>query len=195
MSQKESSESRPQIEATLLLWKGNIRTFDEKGTIAESLAAVGDRIIGVGSDKDLSSVVGPRTEVVDLGGRTVLPGFIDAHEHLSLFSEMRLQLDLSPSRIDNSLEKLLNLIQSEVQRSGPGEWIRGVFYDDTKLKDGRGVTIEDLDAVAPENPVIVVHVSGNVGVVNSEALRRGNLDKDTPDPKGGDLVGMRKLDS
>jgi predicted amidohydrolase YtcJ len=187
MSQKESSVNGSQMEATLLLRNGNIRTFDEKGTTAKSLAAAGDRIIGVASDDSLAGLVGSQTAVIDLGGRTVVPGFIDAHEHLSQFSEMRLQLDLSPSRIDNSLRKLLNLVQSEAQSHGPGEWVRGVLYDDTKLKDGRGVTIEDLDAVAPENPVILHHVSGNIGVLNSEALRRGNIGSNTPDPKGGKI--------
>jgi len=187
MAERKFGRNGSQIEATLLLRNGNIRSFDEEGTIVESLAAVGDRIIALGSNKDTRPLMGPRTKEIDLAGRTVLPGFIDAHEHLSFFSEMLLQLDLSPSRIDNSLEKLLELIRSEAKRVGPGEWVRGVLYDDTKMKEKRGLTIYDLDSVAPENPVIVIHVSVNVGVVNSEALRRGKLDKNSPDPKGGKL--------
>ncbi len=113
--------------------------------MAESLAAVGDRIIAVGSNKDLACLVGPRTCRLNLEGRTVLPGFIDAHEHLSQFSAISLQLDFSASKINN-VEELLELVRSQVERLPDGEWVRGLLYDDTKMSDGRTLTREDLDA-------------------------------------------------
>lgn len=173
-------------EATLLIQNAKIHTFDEKHTIAESLAAIGDRIVAVGSNTGLANLAGSQTEKLDLGGRTVLPGFIDAHEHLAAFSQNLLMLDLSPSRI-NSTNKLLELVRSVTRHLPAGEWIRGANYDDTKMLDGRTLTREDLDSVAPDHPVIVIHVSGNIGIVNSEALRRGGLNEKTPDPKGGKL--------
>jgi len=180
------SQTSPEPEATLLIQNAKIHTFDGKDTMAESLAAIGDRIVAVGSNKELAKLAGSQTEKLDLGGRTVLPGFIDAHEHLAAFSQNLLMLDLSPSRI-NSTNKLLELVRSVTRHLPTGEWIRGANYDDTKMLDGRILTRDDLDSVAPSHPVIVIHVSSNIGIVNSEALRRGGLDEKTPDPKGGKL--------
>jgi predicted amidohydrolase YtcJ len=183
---KKLSQTGSKPEATLLIQNAKIVTLDGKGTIAESLVAIGDRIVAVGSNKELANLAGPRTEKLDLGGRTVLPGFIDAHEHLAIFSQNLLQLDLSPPKV-TSTDELLKLVRSEADHLSVGEWIRGVLYDDTKMRDGRTLTREDLDSVAPNHPVIVIHVSGNIGIVNSEALRRGGLDEKIPDPKGGKL--------
>jgi len=123
---------------------------------------------------------------MDLGGRTVLPGFIDAHEHLSNVAEIPLQLDLS-SPSPKSITELLERIKSEAEHLPSGQWIRGIRYDDTLIRDGHSLSREDLDAAAPHHPVVVTHVSFHWGVVNSEALRRGEIDESTPDPKGGKL--------
>jgi hypothetical protein len=171
-----------KIKPDLLIQNAKIRTLDNRGTVTQSLAAANRWIIGLGSNEDLADLAGPQTKILDLSGRTVLPGFIDAHEHLSQFCEIPLQLDLSAA---NSIKNLLELIRSEVEHLPPGEWVRGVLYDDTKLSEGRILTREDLDSVAPYHPVIVVHVSIHWGIVNSEALRRGGIDENTPDPKGG----------
>ena len=120
---------------------------------------------------------------MDLKGRTVLPGFIDAHQHLSIFSQVPLQLNLSVLQVQ-SVEKLLEIVQSEAKRLPRGEWIRGVLYDDTKMFGDRALIKEDLDSVAPYHPVIIIHVSYNWSIVNSEALRRGGIDEMTPDQKG-----------
>ncbi|MBW2057893.1 MAG: amidohydrolase [Deltaproteobacteria bacterium] len=187
MGTAERSDSKgPTAEATLLVENARIRTLDERGTVAESLAAMGDRIIAVGSNKELAGLAGRATERLDLEGRTVLPGFIDAHEHLSSFAEMFLQVDLSPDRV-RSLSELAEVIRSEAERLPEGEWIRGILYDDTKMEEQRLLTRDDLDRVAPRHPVIVSHVSLHWGIANSEALRRGGLDETSPDPEGGRL--------
>jgi len=122
------------MEATLLLENGRIRTLDEKGTVTESLVALDDRIVAVGSSRELSALAGRGTKRLDLGGRTVLPGFIDTHEHLSDFAEMALEVDVSPNRV-KSLRELLGLIRLEVDRLPHGEWIRASLYDDTKMEE------------------------------------------------------------
>jgi len=186
MKSEKSIQTKFKVEATLLIQNAKIRTFDNNSPTVESLASFGDRIIAVGSNEELANLVGPGTEKLDLEGRTVLPGFIDAHEHLAIFSQNLLQLDLSPSKINNT-DELLQLVRYEADNRPIGEWIRGVLYDDTKMRDSRILTREELDAIAPNHPIIVVHVSGNIGIVNSEALRRGGLNEKTPDPKGGKL--------
>jgi predicted amidohydrolase YtcJ len=184
------------MPADLLILNARIRTLDDHGTVARCLAAANGRILAVDAAHALESLAGPGTTVLDLQGRTVLPGFIDAHEHLSWFAEEPLKLNLSSDRI-KSLSELLALIRSEASRLSPGEWIRGVLYDDTKMSEGRALTREDLDAAAPRHPVIVVHVSGHWAVVNSAALELGGLDERSPDPKGGALgrnPGTGRLD-
>ncbi len=170
----------------LLVLNARIRTLDDHRTVACSLAAASGKILAVDASHALESLAGPGTTVLDLQGRTVLPGFIDAHEHLSWFAEEPLKLNLSPERI-KSLSDLLARIRSEASRLQPGEWIQGVLYDDTKMAEGRPLTRDDLDAAAPAHPVIVVHVSGHWAVVNSTALKSGGLDERSSDPKGGAL--------
>jgi branched-chain amino acid transport system ATP-binding protein len=144
------------------------------------------RILAIGASQDLEPLAGPDTCMLDLGRRTVLPGFIDAHEHLSWFAEEPLKLNVSSGQV-NSLAELLKKVHGAAAKLAPGEWIQAVLYDDTKMAEGRRLTRDDLDPVAPENPVIVVHVSGHWAVVNSAALKAGGLTDRTPDPKGGTL--------
>lgn len=174
------------MHADLIIQNGRIRTLDSKGTIAKSVAALNGQIIGIGSDQDLRHLIGQETESIDLEGKTVLPGFIDAHEHLSLFAEMPLQLDLSPKQV-SSLSELLDKIAIETRELNPGEWIRGVLYDDTKMAEKRMLTRHDLDKVTPVNPVLVLHVSCHWGIVNSRALELAGLNEKSPDPEGGVL--------
>jgi predicted amidohydrolase YtcJ len=174
------------VHADLLIHNASIQTLDQQSTRAESLAVLDGKIIAVGSNNELSALGGPETRKLDLGGRTVLPGFIDSHEHLSWFAENLLKLDLSADKVA-SLDQLKSMVSEEARRLGPGEWIRGNCYDDTKMTDGRRLTRDDLDAAAPDNPVIIVHISGHWAVVNSKALEIGKLDENSPDPEGGSL--------
>jgi len=175
------------MKATLLIQNARIRPLDDKIREAESIAVIGDRILAVGMNGDLAGLAGPDTRVLDLSGRVVLPGFIDAHQHFSTFSQFPLQLNLSPSKVD-TIAKMLDSIASETKHLPPGEWIRGRGYDHTKIKDGRLPSRAELDAVSPLHPVVLVHVSAHGAIVNSEALRRGRLDVKTPDPVGGKYV-------
>ena len=174
------------MHADLFIHNASIRTLDHHNTKADCLAVLDGKVLAVGRKDDLSALAGPETHVLDLGGRTVLPGFIDAHEHLSWFAENLLKLDLSADRV-KSLDQLKSMVSDEAKRMGPGEWVRGNCYDDTKMTDGRRLTRDDLDAAAPDNPAIVVHISGHWAVVNSKALELGHLDDNSPDPEGGGL--------
>jgi predicted amidohydrolase YtcJ len=174
------------MKADFLIRNARIRTLDERGTQAESLAALNGRILAVGSSQDLEPLAGPDTCVLDLGHRTVLPGFIDAHEHLSWFAEEPLKLNVSSGEV-RSLAELLKKVNEEAARLAPGQWIQAVLYDDTKMAECRRLTRDDLDRAAPQHPVIVVHVSGHWAVVNSAALKAGGLTDQSPDPKGGAL--------
>jgi predicted amidohydrolase YtcJ len=172
--------------ADLFLQNAMIRTMDHSRPLVESLAVFGDRILAVGDWHNLCGLIGPGTEVLDLEGRTVLPGFIDAHEHLSWFAENRLKLDLSAERVSD-LDQLKRAVSAEARKLGKGEWVRGYAYDDTKMADGRRLNRDDLDAAAPHHPVVAIHISGHWAVVNSRALELGGLDRNSPDCPGGEL--------
>ncbi len=174
------------MKAELLLTNAKIRTMDTSRPLAQSLAVLNGRIIAIGDNHELANLAGPDTIVLNLKEKTVLPAFIDAHEHLSWFSESSLTLNCSPQKT-NSIEKLLSLVKRETDMAGPGEWIRGIQYDDTKMSENRVLNRRDLDIAAPNNPVIVIHVSGHWAVVNSAALKLGELNRHSVNPKGGVL--------
>jgi predicted amidohydrolase YtcJ len=174
------------MQADLIFKNAVVKTMDSARPSADAVAFYRDRILAVGANDDVTALAGPRTECLDLAGKTVLPGFIDAHEHLSWFAEGFLNLDCSPQRAD-SIEKLLEIIKRRVLETEPGGWVRGVLYDDTKMKDGRVLHRDDLDKAAPETPVLVVQVSGHWGVVNSKALELGGLHRDSAAAPGGEL--------
>ncbi len=155
------------------------------GSDPEAICVDGGRIAAVGAVSDLRDLH-PKAEVRDLRDSVIVPGFNDAHLHLLMTAEDLLHLDLSADAV-HSIAELENLIQREAAQQPAGTWIRGSRYDDAKLEDGRGVTRWDLDRVAPDHPVLVVHVAGHWGVVNSAALRLGELDERTQEPPGGAL--------
>ena len=174
------------IYADLYIRNADIHTFDPQTPRAEALAVKNGVILATGREADLAGLAGPETRVVDLQGKTVLPGFIDAHEHMSWFAENSLKLILSADRV-NSIAQIMDLVASEAKSLPTSDWIRGTGYDDTKMAEGRRLTRTDLDRAAPDHPVIVVHISGHWAVVNSKALQLGGLDETSRDPEGGSL--------
>lgn len=125
----------------------------------------------------------PAAEVVDFGDATIIPGLYDAHIHLAITAEDLLHLDLSAAAV-RTTDDLLATVKAEAGKIGPGEWVRGSRYDDAKT----GVlTRQDLDRVAPDNPVLVVQVAGHWGVVNSAALRAFGIEESSTPPPGGDF--------
>ncbi len=173
------------MKADLLVVEARIHTLDDNPTTFEALACLNGRIIAIGASKELQALIGPATTALDLDGRTVLPGFIDAHEHLSWFAEEPLKINASVAYA-KTLADLTRMVRDEAVRIAPGEWVCGVLYGDTKTEGGE-LTREELDRAAPANPVIIVHVSGHWAVVNSAALAAGGLTDESPNPKGGEF--------
>jgi hypothetical protein len=170
--------------------------MDRKGSVAQAIAIWKTLVLAVGTDAEIESLASPEAQRLNLQGRTILPGFIDAHEHLSWFAEESLQLNCSPQRLA-SLTELIGLVGGEASKIAPGEWIRGVLYDDTKMIEGRILTRDDLDVAAPDHPVIIIHVSSHWAVVNSAALQLGGLNDQSFNPTGGELgrePGSGRLD-
>lgn len=171
-----------QTRAELILHHGNIITIDDRQPKAEAVAIAGGRFFAVGSNDDVLNLKSAATRRIDLEGKTVVPGFIDAHTHLGysgLRHLTRLDCDL------RSIEAIKGAIRAYAQETPVGEWVAGFKYDDTKTAEGRALTRSDLDEVAPEHPVFIEHRGGHTAYVNSLALERAGIGEDTPDPQGG----------
>jgi predicted amidohydrolase YtcJ len=149
----------------------------------EALAIRGGTVLATGSARELTARY-PGAEQVDLGDGVLSPGFNDVHTHLAIAAEDLLHLDLSAGAV-GSLAELTAAIAREARRTPAGGWIRGSRYDDAKMREDRLLTRADLDAVAPDHPVLVVHVAGHWAVVNSAALALGGLTADSEPPDGG----------
>ncbi|MCZ6782233.1 MAG: amidohydrolase [Proteobacteria bacterium] len=167
---------------------GPILTMDANDTVAEALAVEGDRIVAVGDEAELRAWTEREgAEVVDLAGRALLPGFIDAHGHFPGEGLTALHVDVgSPpvgtvEKIDDVLERL----RARAAETSSGDWILGIGYDDTLLAEMRHPTRADLDRASEDHPIALLHVSGHLATTNSAALRELGIDAATPDPEGG----------
>jgi len=170
--------------ADLLFKNGNIYTVDDARPKAEAVAVKADRIVFVGSNGEAQKYVGRNTRVIDLGGRTMVPGMTDAHHHLSGvgFREMTLNLEGI-----NNLEDFLAKVKERVVKKKPGEWVTGRGWIETFWTPPVFPTRWDLDKVAPDNPVFLDRADGHGAVANSAALKIAGVDKSTPSPFGGEI--------
>ena len=180
----------PAPPASQAFVNATVLTMDEAGSVAEAVVVEGDRIVAVGSRADIEGHIDADTVVHDLGGRVLLPGFIDAHGHFPGSGLSKLATDLTSPPVGRMerMQDVLDALRASVAETASGEWILGFGYDDTLLAEKRHPTREDLDGVSTEHPIYLWHVSGHMGVGNSLALERGGIGDDTPDPEGGVIV-------
>ena len=170
--------------ADIVLKNGNVYTADDKTPQAQAIAVKGDRIVFVGTNAAAQKYVGANTRVVDLNGKTVLPGFTDSHQHLSGVGQREMTLNLEGT---TSLEDLLAKVKARVDQAKPGEWVTGRGWIETHWSPPAFPTRWDLDKVAPNNPVILGRADGHGAVANSAALKIAGVDKNTPNPFGGEV--------
>ncbi|MFN2459204.1 MAG: amidohydrolase [Candidatus Velthaea sp.] len=149
----------------------------------EAFAFAGERILATGTLAAMRERF-DGAEVLDMRDAVIAPGFNDAHAHLSIAAEDMLHLDLSIDAVQ-SLAEIASTLGARAAGTPAGEWIRGSRYDDAKMAEGRVLTRWDLDAVSREHPILVVHVAGHWGVVNTKALEFGGLDDASEPPPGG----------
>ena len=177
--------------ADLALINGNVVTVDEDNPSAEALAVVGDRIVAVGSNDEIGAMIGDATEVVDLAGRTAIPGFIEGHGHYTSFGGSLMILDFRYSR---SFAEIVEQVAAATETTPPGEWIigRGWHQDKWQTKEDvlvEGLPVHDsLSAVTPDHPVMLIHTSGHGVFVNRKAMSLVELDDTTEAPEGGEIV-------
>lgn len=170
----------------LALINGRILTVNERFDIAEAIAVRGDRIIAVGSNAEIKNKITEETEVIDLDGRTVLPGIFDSHLHMLGTGLSMLMVDCRTPPM-KSIEDIKHAVKERAESLKPGEWVEGRGWDQAKLAEHRNPNRWDLDDVAPNNPVFLTRTCGHVVVVNSKALEISGIDEDTPQPVGGTI--------
>ena len=177
-------------DSTTLFHNGSVITMDSSNRVAKALLVRGNRIAAVGDYEALRHQAGNRTKHVDLGGHTIVPGFIDAHGHFPGEGLSSVYADLRSPPVGNidSIEMLIARLREHAKSVGRGKWCFGFGYDDTLVAEKRHPTREDLDRVSSDKPVAALHVSGHVVAVNSRALELLGIGPETPDPDGGRIV-------
>ncbi|BBC38863.1 Amidohydrolase family protein [Streptomyces graminofaciens] len=176
---------------TLVLTGGQVLTVDSAFTVAEGVAVRGREIVAVGTDAEMRALAGPTTRIVELAGRTVLPGINDSHLHGAAYglSKPPFAIDVAHPTV-GSIADITAVVAEAVRKAQPGEWIVGLGWDPGYLAEcladqGRFPHRADLDAVAPDHPVCLTDFSQHMLWANSAALRLCGIDADTEAPDGG----------
>ena len=177
--------------ADLVLRNGRVVTVDEAKPEGQAIAVTGGKVTFVGSNAEIAKYVGPKTEVIDLAGATAIPGLIEGHGHFTGVGEAKLGLELMPTK---SWDEIVAMVGEAAKKARPGQWIVGRGWHQEKWSKTPSPNVEgfpmhaSLDAVSPNNPVILTHASGHASFANGMALKLSNITKDTQNPNGGEIL-------
>jgi predicted amidohydrolase YtcJ len=172
-------------QADLVVTNARVYTSDVNRPAAEALAVRGGRILFVGSNRGALALAGPRTERLDLAGKTVIAGMVDAHAHLLGLGQALRTVDLVGTR---SYDEVIARVAERARTARPGEWIRGRGWDQNDWADTRFPTHAALTRAVPNNPVYLTRVDGHAALVNARALELAQVGAATPDPSGGRFI-------
>ncbi len=177
--------------ADLVLYNGKVVTLDSSNTVAQAIAVQGDRILAVGSNKQITKLANSKAKVIDVHGALVIPGLIEGHAHFLSLGKALMTLDLSKAQ---SWPDIVDSVGRRALRARPGEWILGRGWHQEKWRTMPRPLVEGypvhsaLSAVSPNNPVILTHASGHAVFVNQKAMELAGITAQTPDPEGGRIV-------
>jgi len=170
----------------LIVFNANVRTVDSERPTAEAFAVKAGRFVAVGSDDDITGLAGSGTERFDAGRMTVLPGFIDCHNHAPGTTLLYEVLVGNPYEVEFvTIDSIVQKLSARARTTPPGNWVEGYFFDDTKVRDNRQLNVHDLDRVSRDHPVVVRHRGGHTSYYNSKAFELAGVGMGTPNPPGG----------
>jgi len=175
----------------MVLLNARIVTLEASQPQVEALAVGGNRIAAIGTTAAIRRYVGERTQVIDLNGRLVIPGFIEGHAHFTGVGLSKLNLDLTKAK---TWDEIVRMVEGAAKNARPGEWIygRGWHQEKWTVKPSPAVegfpTHDSLSQVSPHNPVLLTHASGHATFANAKAMELSGITRDTPNPSGGDFL-------
>jgi predicted amidohydrolase YtcJ len=183
------------IVADLVLQNGKIYTAEDPDNTYEAIALKKDKILAIGSNDEIVSNVNQTTTVIDLEGKTIIPGFIDSHAHFMSLGYLKLNLDLNKT---SNWSEILEMVQTAVKKRKPGTWIEGGGWHQEKWEKLPKTMVEgypvhnELSAISPNNPVYLNHTSGHAILVNRMAMELAGINDKTTDPEGGRIIRDEK---
>ena len=170
----------------LVVFNAKVYTVDPQTPRAEAFAVKGGRFVAVGSTADIRGLVGKSTQAIDARQMTVVPGFIDTHNHAPGNVLLYEVIVGNPAEVEFvTIKSIVEKLRARAKDTPPDTWVEGYFFDDTKVKDGRELNVHDLDEVSKDHPVAVQHRGGHTSFYNSKALEMAGVTRTTPDPPGG----------
>src|SRR5215468_8583601 len=170
----------------LVVFNAKVYTVDLLMPRAEAFAVKAGRFVAVGSSEEIKSLAGRRTQTYDVQQMTIVPGFIDAHNHAPGAILLYEVLVGNPYDVEFvTIESIVEKLRARARETPPGTWVEGFFFDDTKVKDSRALNIHDLDQVSREHPVSVRHRGGHTTYYNSKAFALAGVTRDTPNSAAG----------
>jgi predicted amidohydrolase YtcJ len=170
----------------LVVFNAKVYTVDPGVAKAEAFAVKANRFVAVGSTEDIKGLIGKGTQTFDAKQMTIVPGFIDCHNHAPGNTLLYDVLVGNPYVVEFvTIASIVEKLRARAQQTPAGAWVEGYFFDDTKVKDNRMLNVHDLDQVSKEHPVVVHHRGGHTSFYNSKALEMADVNKKTPNPPGG----------
>ena len=185
------AQQTPAEPADLVITNGKVVTVEDGAADAQAIAVRGSRIVAVGTNAAIKPLVGPKTQVIDVKGQLVIPGFIEGHGHFTGIGNTELGLKLMNTK---SWDEIVNMVAARAKTAKPGEWIYGRGWHQEKWNarptpNVEGFPVHDaLSKVSPNNPVVLTHASGHATFVNAKAMELSGISAATKDPEGGDLI-------
>jgi hypothetical protein len=168
----------------IIFYNGSVNTLDGSGTVYSAVGAANGMVAALGTDEELRRLMGRKTEAIDLKGAALFPGFMEAHNHLTIYGYLIDGIDLSASNA-KKMDDILALVKERTETLPAGTWIKGSRYAEYFLAENRHPTRLDLDQVSPQHPVIIYHTSFHACVLNSMAMKMLGLNRATASPQGG----------
>ncbi|HUK19710.1 MAG TPA: amidohydrolase family protein, partial [Bryobacteraceae bacterium] len=173
-------------DAGLVVFNAKVYTVDSRSPKAEAFAVKAGRFTAVGSNTEMKALIGKGTQTLDARQMTIVPGFIDCHNHAPGNTLLYEVLVGNPYVVEFvTIASIVDKLRAKARATPPGTWVEGYFFDDTKVKDNRQLNVHDLDQVSRDHPVAVHHRGGHTAFYNSKAFEMADINRNTPNPPGG----------
>ncbi|CAM4270344.1 amidohydrolase [Lacicoccus alkaliphilus] len=174
------------MDEQIFFLNGEVITVNNNDDVVEAVAIKGGRVTATGSNEDILALKNEESKVIDLEGKTLMPGFIDPHLHISMYGTNTISISCKSESV-KSLDDLMDKLKKEVERTSEDDWIRAWGYNETLIEERRFPKIEELDEISKNHPIIITRTCGHISVVNSKALEIAGINEGTPNPEGGKI--------